>query len=58
MKTINTQLISLLLYRGGSVFLSLVNNDKMVETVLKELLSNENNLNEEYEYQRMILGIF
>ena len=58
MKTINTQLISLLLYRGGSVFLSLVNNDKMVETVLKELLSNENNLNEEYEYQRMILGTF
>lgn len=56
MKTINVQLIAMLLYRGGPVFVSLINNDKMIEPVLKELLGNDANLSEEYEYQRMILG--
>ena len=56
MKGINTQLIAMLLYRGGAVFLGLVSNDKMIEHVVKDILSNENNLSEEYEYQRMILG--
>lgn len=38
----------MLIYRGGSLFVSLVNNDKMIEPMIKEILDHESKITEEY----------
>ena len=47
-KTINCQLISMLIYRGGASFLAVVYKDQMLPHILKEILHSENKIEENF----------
>ena len=44
LKGLNCQLLAMLIYSGGSQFLSIVNNDNMLDKLLKEITDHENKL--------------